>query len=130
MGILVLLLFQVWRGSLLACDYLLFRRLNVEGKRVLELGSGAGLSAVAASLCGAAEVAATDLTERIPLMEANFARNAGLLSKRKASSSFPRASPFDLLRPVPEVILEADFDLVLAADLAYDDRLSEGVAAR
>ena len=49
--------------------------LQVQDKRVLELGSGCGLVGIAAMLLGAKEVVMTDLQYALPLMKENVDRN-------------------------------------------------------
>lgn len=41
---------QVWRGALLLADYILHRQLEFNGKNIVELGSGVGLTGVAAAM--------------------------------------------------------------------------------
>lgn len=53
------LLLQIWHGALLLCDYVLYRHEEIRGKVVLELGCGAGLTAICAGLAGADTVLAT-----------------------------------------------------------------------
>eukprot|EP01051_Picozoa_sp_SAG22_P011299 SAG22_NODE_1072_length_5706_cov_10.864455_2_plen_331_part_00 len=52
-----------WPGSFALADYLRQRPSAVRGKRVLDFGSGCGISALAAVRAGAAEVLANDIDE-------------------------------------------------------------------
>lgn len=52
---------QVWRGALLLADFLLHNRWNFANKCILELGSGCGLSSIAASIFSETEVICTDI---------------------------------------------------------------------
>ena len=54
-------LFSMHVNGLLTYRYLLNNPGVAEGKRVLDLGSGCGASAIAASLCGASHVVANDI---------------------------------------------------------------------
>jgi len=47
----------------------------LNGKCVLELGSGTGLGGIVAAAAGAARVIVTDVSEVIPLLEQNVAAN-------------------------------------------------------
>ena len=44
---------QVWRGSLLLADYILYHHQDFCKHTVLEVGSGTGLASIIASFCGA-----------------------------------------------------------------------------
>lgn len=52
---------QVWRGALLLADFLLHNRWNFAGNCILELGSGCGLTSIAASIFSETEVICTDI---------------------------------------------------------------------
>lgn len=52
---------QVWRGALLLADFLLHNRLNFADKCIVELGSGCGLSSIAASIFSETEIICTDI---------------------------------------------------------------------
>ncbi len=91
--------------------------LEVAGLRVLELGCGLGLPALAAALRGA-EVLATDWAEdAVELLRRNAERNAVFLRVARVRWSEPE----QLLRAAP-------WDLVLGADLLYEPRNAEQLA--
>ena len=84
--------------------------LDLGGKRVLELGCGLALPSFAAVIAGA-DVLATDWApEAIELVAANAAAN-GL---EVATALLDWGTP-----PLPDI---AQFDLVLAADVLYEER--------
>jgi predicted nicotinamide N-methyase len=88
--------------------------LDVDGLRVLELGCGLGLPALAASLRGA-DVLATDWAEdAVGLLRRNAERNGVFLRVARVRWSEPEP----LLRAAP-------WDLVLGADLLYEARNAE-----
>jgi predicted nicotinamide N-methyase len=92
--------------------------LDLVGLRVLELGCGLGLPSLAAAL-GGADVLATDWAEEaVELLRRNAARNGAAL--RAARVRWDEPEP--LLR-------EAPFDLVLGADLLYEERNAAQLAA-
>jgi predicted nicotinamide N-methyase len=64
----------VWDAAVTLCDRLCDRPHLVEGRAVVELGSGCGLLAIVAALLGASCVHATDLQQALMLL----ARNAWL----------------------------------------------------
>ena len=85
--------------------------------RVLELGCGLGLPALAAALRGA-DVLATDWAEdAIELLQQNVERNGVFLRLARVRWSEPEP----LLRAAP-------WDLVLGADLLYEARNAEQLA--
>ncbi|KAJ1563230.1 hypothetical protein HK405_015007 [Cladochytrium tenue] len=62
---------------------------DVRGARVIEFGAGAGLGSIAAGLCGAAEVVATDYPDAgiIAALEENLMRALGPEKRLKASTA-------------------------------------------
>jgi predicted nicotinamide N-methyase len=85
---------------------------------VLELGCGLGLPSLAAAIRGA-DVLATDWAEdAIELLRRNADRNAAQLRVERVSWSAPEP----LLRAAP-------WDVVLGADLLYEERNAEQLAA-
>jgi predicted nicotinamide N-methyase len=88
--------------------------LELAGLKVVELGCGLGLAALAAAFCGG-EVLATDWAEdAIELLHRNAERNGVLLRVARVRWSEPEP----LLRAAP-------WDLVLGADLLYEARNAE-----
>jgi predicted nicotinamide N-methyase len=91
--------------------------IDVAGKRVVELGCGLGLPSLAAALRGA-DVFATDWAEdAIELLRRNAERNGAELRVEHASWSEPEP----VLRDTP-------WDVVLGADLLYEERNAEQLA--
>jgi predicted nicotinamide N-methyase len=90
--------------------------LPLAGKRVLELGCGLGLPSLSAAAAGA-EVLATDWArEALDLLRSNAAANELRLETARLDwrDDAPPGSPFDL---------------VLAADVLYEDRNAEPLLA-
>jgi predicted nicotinamide N-methyase len=106
---------EVWPSGLALARHVAARELR--GLRVLELGCGLGLPALAAAL-GGADVLATDWAEdAIELLRRNAERNGVLLRVARVRWSEPEP----LLRAAP-------WDLVLGADLLYEARNAEQLA--
>jgi predicted nicotinamide N-methyase len=85
--------------------------LDLTGKRVLELGAGLGLPSLAAVLRGA-DVLATDWAEEaVALLRENAARNGIALRAERVRWDGPGP-----------LLDEAPWDLVLGADLLYEER--------
>lgn len=97
-----------WPGGLAMARYLLDHPGEVAGRRVLDLGSGSGLTAIAAVLAGAAQVTASELD---PFAIAAITANAAANEVRVSTTG-------DVLDTDP------DTDLVLAADIWYERQLA------
>ena len=65
----------IWDGAILLTKVLEQIPSMVQGKRVLEFGSGVGLVGIAAACLGAKHVIMTDLPYALPLMKANVQQN-------------------------------------------------------
>jgi predicted nicotinamide N-methyase len=88
--------------------------LELAGRRVLELGAGLGLPSLAAAIRGA-EVLATDWADdAVALLRANAERNGIALRAERVRWDEPEP----LLR-------QGHWDLVLGADLLYEQRNAE-----
>ena len=72
----------MWRGALLLSDFLLANPKLLQGKKVLELASGTGLTSIVAATL-ADSVTATDVNrgEILPLIRKNASLNRGVLSQ-------------------------------------------------
>jgi predicted nicotinamide N-methyase len=106
---------ELWPSGLALARHVAARELS--GRRVLELGCGLGLPALAAAMRGA-DVLATDWAEdAIGLLQRNAERNGVFLRVARVRWSDPEP----LLRPAP-------WDLVLGADLLYEARNAEELA--
>ena len=81
------------------------------GRRVLELGCGLGLVSVAAALAGADVLAVDRSPEAVTFAAANAARNGATVAT--AVCAFDQPEP---------LLAEAPWDLVLAADVLYEQR--------
>ena len=107
---------ELWPSGLALARYV--ATLEVAGCKVLELGCGLGLPSLTASLRGA-DVLATDWAEdAIELLRRNAERNDAPLRVARVRWSEPKP----LLRAAP-------WDLVLGADLLYEERNADQLAA-
>ncbi|XP_075876308.1 uncharacterized protein mettl21ca isoform X2 [Nelusetta ayraudi] len=117
----------MWPAALALCSFLdnNRQRVNLQDKKVLELGGGTGLVAVVAALLGAS-VTATDLPEVLGNLEANVMRNT-----RGRCRHTPQVAALcwgsDLESAYPRSVYR--YDYVLAADVVFHhDFLSELLA--
>ena len=93
------------------------------GLRVLELGSGCGLVALALA-CRGANVVATERAIALPLLEKNLEANAALVERRGGSVA---CAALDWTTPDADV-LNRGYDAVVGADLCFAAN-AEGAAA-
>ena len=85
----------------------------VEGKRVLDFGSGGGLAAIAAAQCGAARVVASDVDPLASVVQAMNAELNGV--------AFERVVP----RTWSGRIQSAQVDVVLVGDVCFERETAE-----
>ncbi len=104
-----------WPGSQALARYLLDNPLMVEGRRVLDFGSGSGLAAIAAAKCGARAVVACDLE---PIAATAQMRNAEL---NGVTLSVVTGDA---------ITLDIDVDVVLAGDVCYEPEAAERTLSR
>jgi predicted nicotinamide N-methyase len=104
-----------WAGGQALARFLLDNPAHVEGKRVLDLGSGSGLSAIAALKAGALSVLAADIDA---LALTAIALNAA------ANDVAIETTSDDLLCGSP-----ASAEVILVGDLFYERTLAERVLA-
>ena len=124
----------VWDAALVLAHYLP-RVMEAEGgswegRRVLELGAGAGLLAIAAAQLGAS-VVATDMDQRVCALCASNAAKNGVDASRLSTAILPWGSA----SAVAELDARtagggAGWDVVLAADCVYPGRRKDGDGAR
>jgi predicted nicotinamide N-methyase len=104
-----------WAGGQALARYILDNPATVAGARVLDLGSGSGLTAIAAMRAGAARVLAADIDAlALAAIDLNAAANAATVEVTRD----------DLLAGAPD-----RFDIVLVADLFYERTMAERVLA-
>jgi predicted nicotinamide N-methyase len=104
-----------WAGGMALARFVLDHPAHVAGRRVLDLGSGAGLVAIAAAKAGAAAVTAADVDRyAIAALRLNAAHNGVPVT----------AVQGDPTRDAPPAV-----DVVLVGDLFYAADLAERVTA-
>ncbi|GMH46019.1 hypothetical protein BSKO_13983 [Bryopsis sp. KO-2023] len=109
----------VWTCGLFLAWYLANRveEKNLKGTRILELGSGTGIGAIAAACCGA-HVSATDLADALPLLSKNIDLNSETITDGGGSC---HSSKLDWSAPHSKIEHFSGFDLVMGADLVYSE---------
>lgn len=104
-----------WAGGQALARYTIDNPETVNGKRVLDFGSGCGMAAIAALMAGAETALAADLDPFAAMAAlANAAENNVVLT--------PFAGDATTLTP-------RDFDVILAADVCYDRRQADPATA-
>lgn len=110
----------LWPSGIALADVLLQRRAAIAGVPTLELGSGLGVTAIAAVGAGA-KLTITDYSpQSLLLSRANVLRNTGI---------DPPALRLNWRQPSSALMERAPFPLVLAADVLYERRDVEPLAA-
>src|SRR5688572_1284443 len=102
-----------WAGGQALARFILDNVALLAGKRVLDLGAGSGLTAIAAMKAGAAETLAADI-DRLAL--------AAVLLNASQNGVVVRTTAEDLLAKPAEA-----WDVVLVGDLFYERALAEHV---
>ena len=103
---------SAWLGGQALARFLLDHPQTVAGRRVLDLASGSGLVAIAASLAGAATVAAIDIDHHaVAAIEMNAKANAVEIAVRCVSMSDD----------------DTEADVVLVGDAFYTTSMAETV---
>lgn len=107
----------IWNAGVQLSEYL-NRELQpqLEGRRVLELGSGTGLVGIVAAVCGA-NVTVTDLPEVLPRAMENVALNQQLISDCGGAIA---VTEYDWNKPSSHQLDPSGYDFVVGADLVYD----------
>jgi predicted nicotinamide N-methyase len=104
-----------WGGGQAVARYILDAPETVAGRRVLDLGSGSGLVAIAAAKAGASLVVANDIDPYAP---------AAIRANARANGVHVVPLSTDLLGLAPEAALDIKADVVLAGDACYSDELA------
>ena len=103
-----------WAGGQALARYLLDHPETVAGKRVLDIGAGSGLVAIAAARAGATSVLAADIDAfSIAAIRLNAAANGTIIA----------VTQDDLIGT------EGDWDVILVGDLFYERPLAERLLA-
>ncbi len=104
---------SAWTGGQALARYVLDNKAVVRGKRVLDLGSGSGIVAIAAAIAGAKSVTANDIDPMaLSAIRLNAAANEVTVNLRSANI-------------VDSLGLQAD--VVLAGDMFYGEGVADGV---
>jgi predicted nicotinamide N-methyase len=110
-----------WPGSVVAAQELMRHRHMVHDKRVLVLGAGVGIEALAAARLGASSVLATDI-HPVTLKLLEYGSQQAGFEKIISTAIFDIASSSEAQLPA--------CDLMIVADVLYDDKLAAHVARR
>jgi predicted nicotinamide N-methyase len=101
-----------WAGGTVLARYILDHPETVRGKRVVDLGSGSGVVAIAAMKAGAMNVTAVDIDP-----------NAIVASQLNAEANGVTVTTF-----IGELIAPPAADLILVGDLFYEEKLATQVS--
>ncbi len=116
-----------WAGGQALARYLLDTPALVAGQRVLDLGSGSGLSAIAAAKAGAAFVLANDIDPMsLAATTLNAAANGVMVATSAQDLILPRSTTGESTRRRSD---EQPFGVIMVGDLFYERQLAENVLA-
>lgn len=104
---------RIWRSARIVAEACAAEPGLVRGKRVLELGSGVGLTGMACAALGAASVVLSDHDVGALRLAEESAALSGLASS-------VRTERLDWRRPDDSALAGETFDVVLAADLVFE----------
>lgn len=114
---------QVWRGALLACDYIVHNRVSFAGKHVLELGSGTGLAGIVAGKYAKSITCSDTGNSVLRLCRLNVAENSRHFSSgcQVSVEDLDWFSKFDIstFTTLPHIIV--------IADCIYDNDLTDAL---
>ncbi|XP_031622643.1 methyltransferase-like protein 22 isoform X2 [Contarinia nasturtii] len=117
---------QVWRGALLLADFLLHNCWRFENKRILELGSGVGLSSIAAGIFSKTDVICTDIDSGgiLEVLKSNVNLNKSVMNNR----AIFRIMELDFKKTIwPDDLKNAvsSANIIIAADVIYDNDITD-----
>ena len=115
---------QLWRGALLLAAAVVARRSELKDRRVVELGGGVGLVSIVAAKCGqCGMVRLTDVDDEavLALARENVALNG-------CTADAVEVAALDWAR-FPEAAGGTEVDVILAADVIYDDTITDAFFA-
>lgn len=104
----------VWKSALRLADLIVLGKVDVRGRRVIELGAGAGIPGLVAAREGAASVVLSDFDDN--QLIANLNDNI-TLALSPSTASVVRAVPFTWGTPPDH--LDKDYDVILIADCLW-----------
>ena len=111
---------QVWNGALFLADFLIQNKNLIKFKTLLEIGAGTGLTSIAASkFCDAKRTIASDIKDVLQNLKANVDRNA----------SNAQVMELDLFKKESQILDDLKIDIVMGADVIYDNDLSDAIIA-
>lgn len=114
---------QVWRGAFVLADFIFHNRHDFAEKNILELGSGVGLTSIAAGIfCKQVICTDVDVGEILQVIRRNVERNRKLIRNDITVMELD-FNAVEFSSEVTEAI-EAS-DVIIAADVIYDDDLTE-----
>ncbi|XP_043465601.1 methyltransferase-like protein 22 isoform X2 [Leptopilina heterotoma] len=115
---------QLWRGAFLLADYILSNSNQFENKIIMELGSGVGFTSIIASII-AKKIICTDINEGeiLKLIAKNFKNNKKYV---RSKVDIKEMNFLDLNWSQQLCEDSKTVEIILAADVIYDDTITEG----
>lgn len=125
---------NTWDGAVVLAKYFQYNPSLVMGKRILEVGSGTGLSGIAAGLLGAAAVLLTDLDYTLENLRENVRINSKTSYPNNQTTAAAAAADLNMICKVEKLDWcdkstypigheHAPWDLVIGADVVWLEHL-------
>lgn len=115
------LAYRVWECGVALSEYMLSNRDIVCGEKVLDLGSGTGITGLVAAECGALNVLITDLPDVMPLINENVARHVARQQGEQDGILQISTASFDWSKDATLQGIPLDHTLCIFSDCLYDD---------
>jgi len=121
--------FRVWEAALALCDFMIAHPTIVQGKKVLDLGSGPGLTGLVAAGLGAARVIITDLPEVTELIALNVERykktrrSSSIIEESGGAMTEVVAQSYDWSESASSQDIPADNELFIFSECLYFEDL-------
>ncbi|CAK8696919.1 unnamed protein product [Clavelina lepadiformis] len=117
---------QLWRGSLLMCDYAIHNAEMFRDKNILELGAGVGLTGI---LLGqyAASILCTDFNDGVIEMCKKNMQNNHRFFNSNSSFSCQKLDWFKWHKEELQALCPNGTDIIIACDCIYSDSLTDAL---
>lgn len=111
---------KVWDATFRLIDYFSRHPDIIRNKRVLELGSGTGLAAIALHNCKPAAMMLTDIAEVVPLLQANIRLNGVMIDSAICDVYAACELEWGTELTSLDAIMRESPEVIVASDVVYE----------